>query len=106
MDNVYEMMLISKADVSGEDEKKLLKNIDKILEDKGKISHSESLGKRELSYSIKKQTQGIYWLFKLNIIPLQVKNISDKLRMDEDILRYIILKFNEKKKTSKKNTFI
>ena len=92
MDNLYEMMLIERPGVSESEEKKLLVRLEKLLEGNGKIVKTENLGKKALSYRIKKETEGKYWLLNLEIKPASVSEFSAKIKMEEDILRFLILR--------------
>ena len=100
MDNLYEMMLISKHTLSEADEKKLMVRMEKMLAGSGKIVKTENLGKKQLAYRIKKETEGNYRLLNLELKPVSIAEITAKLKMEEDILRFLILK--KKIKSSKK----
>ncbi|OGG30918.1 30S ribosomal protein S6 [Candidatus Gottesmanbacteria bacterium RIFCSPLOWO2_02_FULL_38_8] len=100
-------MLIERPGVSESEEKKLLVRLEKLLEGNGKIVKTENLGKKALSYRIKKETEGKYWLLNLEIKPASVSEFSAKIKMEEDILRFLILRKKIKAasvKVEKKNT--
>ena len=67
----------------------------KIITDNGEIGEVEEWGKRKLAYAINFKTQGYYVLvnFKSNVeFP---KELDRRYRIDEDILRTIIIRKDE-----------
>ncbi|KKS47558.1 30S ribosomal protein S6 [Candidatus Gottesmanbacteria bacterium RIFCSPLOWO2_02_FULL_42_29] len=90
--NLYEMMLIENSALSESEEKKLDKKIEDFLKDKGKIVKKSLFGKRELAYPIKKETKGNYWIYNLELDPGAVSQFSQKLKMEESVLRFLLLK--------------
>ena len=56
----YELTFIIDADLSGEEQKKLLTKVQKVVTElKGKIEKRDKWGKKELSYPIKKKNMGV-----------------------------------------------
>ena len=108
MENSYELMLINRSSLTEHDEKKILSKIDEFIKGKGKIHKTSNLGKKKLVYKIKKQSEGNYWLIELSLVSTAVSNFAAKLSMEEDILRYLILKRESEagKVKSKKNKSI
>ena len=102
MDNLYEIMLINKPSLSDSEESKLFDRIAKHIGDKGKIIKKESLGKKQLAYRIKKEQEGNYHLLKLNIQSAEIAAISQKLTLEDNILRFLILKKQTQKHVSDK----
>ena len=92
MENIYEMMLISRIGLSESDEKKLPEKLKKFLENKGKVLNQKDLGKKQLAYNIKKEKEGKYWLFDLEIQGDTVSQFSNKIKLEEDILRFLIIR--------------
>lgn len=88
----YELMLILRSDLE-EEGKKTLKEITNLIEKKdGKILKQESWGKRKLEYDIKKVSSGLYVNFYFQISPSKINSLASKLRLKEDILRFLISK--------------
>ena len=105
--NLYEVMLIGNIALSESEEKKLDKKIEDFLKDKGKIVKKSLFGKRELAYPIKKETKGNYWIYNLELESGVVSQFCQKLKMEESVLRFLLLKSREiiekaKPKTVKK----
>jgi len=87
----YELILVLKADLKEEDKEKLLKKLKKWLA-KGKILSQTSWGKKELAYPIKKQTTAEYLFLEMEVIPEKGGEIEKKLRLEESVLRHLLVR--------------
>lgn len=58
----------------------------------GLIEKEEDLGERVLAYPIKKETSGHYTVFQMKLDPAQVKEFDRHLRLDPNILKFLIIK--------------
>ena len=94
--NKYEMMFIVKANA---DEKAVattaesLKSV--ITSMKGEITDSKELGSKELAYPIKKEKVGYYFVVNFNANAEIVAELDRKARIDESILRHMIIRLDE-----------
>ena len=89
----YELVLILSADLSSENQKKLIEKVKKeIEENKGKLEKKEEWGKKELAYPIKKEKNGIYFCLNLKISPEALLKIDKKLKIEEGVMRYLIIR--------------
>jgi small subunit ribosomal protein S6 len=81
-----------------------IKNI--IYKFNGTVIDIDIVGKRYLSYEIKKQSEGIYYFINFDAPVELPKYLENELRIQDDVLRYLILKRVEKKarKKIKRNT--
>jgi small subunit ribosomal protein S6 len=90
--NIYELTLVlpgkSKAKEKTFNEKieKLIKSLD------GKVAKAESWGEIELSYKIKKERSGFFLYFDLELDSPNVKKLDDKLRMEGEVIRYLLVR--------------
>lgn len=89
----YEAIIIfddAKMETSGET---YAKEITAFIEGtlKGKVTQSESLGRKVFTAPIKKRSAGLYWDLLLEIEPAQVLELKDQYRLDENILRMEVL---------------
>lgn len=76
--------------------------IKKILSDhSGTVVEEKKIGKKQLSYPIKKKAEGIYYKVTFTALPSSIEKISRLYRIDTNILRALIDK-EEVKKTSVK----
>ncbi|MCM8813870.1 MAG: 30S ribosomal protein S6 [Candidatus Omnitrophica bacterium] len=74
--------------------------LDKVVDDiktlisrhQGTVSQVQPWGKKKLAYPIKKQNEGSYFLFDFTLAPLQVKKIEGLLKLNEALLRTLVIK--------------
>lgn len=64
----------------------------KLTQDDGKVSKEDLWGERELVYPIKHQTKGFYAHFEIEADPKNAKGIDKSLKLEEDILRYLLVR--------------
>ena len=89
----YELTLVINPEISGEERKKLLTQIKKIVEGlKGKIGKTNDWGKKELAYPIKKQNLGYYFLLVVKLPEKAPSELDKKLRLEEKIMRFLLVK--------------
>jgi small subunit ribosomal protein S6 len=96
----YELMLVS---VIGKSDA-LLSRVEKFIKDaEGTDIKVDKLGKKQLAYPIKKQTEGDFTLLNFGVAGSNLKSIYDKLRLEqEDLLRYLLIKTRAIKVLKKK----
>lgn len=86
--NLYELVFILK-----EDKEENINQITKLLESfEIKIQNKEGFGKRDLVYPIKKNTKGTYFIWKISSNPAFIKELKSKLNLEENVIRYLLLK--------------
>lgn len=92
----YELVLVLSPEL-GEDEIPVaLELINKAIADRGgSIQDQENWGRRRLAYPIKNQFEGSYILSKLNLDPERMKDVDANLRLQEAVLRHMILRAEE-----------
>lgn len=89
----YELTLVLPGSATNAKKKKIEGYVKKSVElNKGKIKSTEDWGKKELAYKIKKNDSGIFLFFILELASEAAKAISEKLRMEEEIIRYLLVK--------------
>ena len=69
----------------------------KIKELKGEVLYVNNWGKKKLAYPIDKQKYGTYILGQYSLNGESIKNISQELELNPNILRYLITKIDESK---------
>lgn len=89
----YELMLIFLPDLG---EAGITTELDEIRalvkELKGDIYHEDVWGVRDFAYTIKKQDQGYYVVFNLNLLPESLKTLEETFNLNQKLLRYLLLK--------------
>lgn len=64
----------------------------KATGDGGKLVKEDLWGARDLAYPIKKQTKGYYAHFELEGDPKVVKDLDKSLKVEEDIIGYLLVR--------------
>lgn len=99
----YELVVVSKDDLSETSRNELIEQVKKlIVAEKGEIINIEDWGKRELAYEIKKNNHGFYTLFTFKGNSKTPQGLNAKLKLFEELLRFLIVRKEEEKVTSKK----
>ena len=63
-----------------------------ITKNNGNFERVENIGKKALAYRIKKKSEGIYLLLYFRINPLSVTKLENAYRLNESVLRVLIIK--------------
>ncbi|MDD7907908.1 30S ribosomal protein S6 [Metamycoplasma hyosynoviae] len=82
----YEIFILTKSDMPEENLKKILTTTLKLSDIK-----LEKLERTELSYPIKKQTHGNYYLTLVKIGSEHISELVRKLNINKQILRYLVI---------------
>ncbi|MDD5416085.1 MAG: 30S ribosomal protein S6 [Candidatus Daviesbacteria bacterium] len=91
--NSYYLTLVLKPDLEEKVRKALLDSISKKLVGKdGKMEKEDLWGVRALAYPINKQTSGYYAHFEIQADPKDAKGLDKSLKVEEDVLRYLLIR--------------
>lgn len=91
----YEVAVVLHPDLEIDLENAMQK-IENILTKAGaKITKKDNWGKRKLAYKIQKQDWGIYVFYQIEIDPGEVNAINQKLRITEEVMRYLIVSLED-----------
>ncbi|TSA85599.1 30S ribosomal protein S6 [Helicobacter mehlei] len=103
----YETMFILKPTLVEEEIKnKLVFYQDVINKQGGVIEATLDMGHRHLAYEIKKQKRGYYFVIYFKAQPKAVLELERLYRINEDVLRFIILKYESKKEQKAWQTLV
>lgn len=92
----YEHVLIARQDISPQQVDALIEDITRtVAELGGRVGKNEYWGLRNLSYRVRKNRKGHYCLLNLDAPPAAVHELERRLRINEDVLRYITIKVEE-----------
>lgn len=92
----YELVYILSPKLSDEEVKKQNQNFIKFLEKNGAKNIKENFwGKKALAYEISSFSDGIYTQFNFEIDPAKVQVIDKKLKLIDEIIRYLIVRQEE-----------
>lgn len=93
----YELMFIVKSTLDDASLKKEVADVKSLVADnKGKVNDFKELGRKKLAYEINKEVSGFYYLMHFTITSESVKEVDRKLRINENIIRHLILNMEEK----------
>jgi small subunit ribosomal protein S6 len=91
--NTYEMMLVLPGKATTAKLKSAKEKIGEIISTiKGKIIKIQEWGKKDLAYKIKGNASGNFVLYNIELNPEGVKALREKLKMEEEIIRYLVIK--------------
>jgi len=91
--NTYELTVVLPGDVTLAKKKAFSEMFSKLLKvGEGKIVNEKDWGKVDLAYTIKKNDSGTFLHFELDLEPKTAKFIKDKLRLEDGILRSLLLR--------------
>lgn len=94
----YETMFIIKPTLVEEEIKaKIDFYKEAIIKNGGSIETCLDMGMRNLAYEIKKNKRGYYFVIYFKAQPSMVLELERLYRINEDILRFIVIKYENKK---------
>ncbi len=93
--NVYELIFL----LNKEGELKNIKGI--IAADDGQVIAEESWGTKTLKYPIKKQVSATFYSWQIQLDGAKLSNIKNKLNLNENLIRYLFLKVDEREVAKK-----
>jgi small subunit ribosomal protein S6 len=95
----YELMLVMHPTITDEQMPEFLDQIAGYIITRGGAIHEYRMeapwGRRRLAYPIDDQTEGFYTLFKYRLDPAQVGEVDRDLRLNENVLRFLITRPDE-----------
>jgi len=89
----YELTIVLDGKVTAAKKKSEIEKVEKnVAELRGKAGKPRELGVKDLAYKIKKSTTGMYIVFPLELSGEGAKELAGKLRLDEELIRYLIVR--------------
>ena len=91
--NIYELTVIIDGKATAAKKKAMVGLIEKIIKVVGgKVIKKDDWGVKDFAYPIGKINSGNYMFFELELETDKVKDINQKLVIEEDIIRFLIVK--------------
>ncbi len=91
----YELTVLIDPKASFAKKKKFLEAIEKLVSSfSGKVVKSTEWGVLDLSYPIKKNEKALYLFWELELPANKVKSFRERLKLEENILRYLLIRSN------------
>ena len=99
MSRTYEVMYIVRPDVEEADLDKLIEGFEKNVTDGGgEVKSTEKMGRRRLAYTVRKFNDGIYVLMTIVAEGPLVGEIERRLRVSEQVIKFITVRIDEEEK--------
>lgn len=93
---LYESTFITRQDISEQEVKKLTDSFVKLIEGfKGKVIRKEFWGLRQLSYIIKKNQKGYYFVLYIDTPSEAIDELTRKCKLNENIIRNLTIKIDD-----------
>ena len=93
----YEIALIIRPEVEEEGQAALIERLGELLTSEGgEVADVETWGRRRLAYPIRNFTEGYYVMFEAKVDPTRFVDIERNMQYTEDILRYLVVRKEEK----------
>ncbi len=94
----YELLSIIKPNIDSEEYDKLVAKIEEaVVALDGKVLSTDKMGRKKLSYDIQKYRDGYFAVQTFEMEPNQVEKIRRQLRLNENVLRVMLLETSEVK---------
>lgn len=91
--NTYELMLIINPQLTDTEVGEAVEKAKKILTDaKGEVLSEDKLGRKKFSHAVNKNRDGFYVYMKVRALPETVKDINHSLKLQETVLRALMMK--------------
>ena len=88
----YELLSIIKPNIDSEEFDKIVAKIEEnIVALDGKVLSTDKMGRKKLSYDIKDFRDGYFVVHNFELEPKQVEKFNRQLRLNENILRIMLL---------------
>ena len=103
MQRTYEVMFIVRPDLAEEDIEKLISNLESnVTSVGGTVKSTEKMGRRRLAYLVRKFQDGFYILMTLEGTGEMVKEIERRLRVTEQVIKFITVRTDEEQQRLEK----
>ena len=100
---IYEELFILRIGLPEEEVAAVIAQITGVITTGGgTIEKNDNWGVRKLAYRVKKQVEGIYVLIQFTSGPSIVKEIERRLRVNDNVLKFITVRIDEKLKKVEK----
>lgn len=91
--NSYYLTVVLQPELDDKKKASLLETVKKtMLGQEGKLKKEDTWGSRDLAYPINHQSKGFYVHFEFEADPEVAKDIDKKLKVEEDIMRYLLVR--------------
>ena len=100
---IYEVVFIVDPEADDEEVMKLSEALQKIVtSQKGNVTRTELMGRRQLAYEIKHKREGTYVLLEIEGSGREIAELERRMRVNDRILRYITVRVDEDRRRADK----
>jgi small subunit ribosomal protein S6 len=100
---IYEELFIVRPDLPEEETDQLIEQLSTLIASQGgNVDKSEKWGVRKLAYRVQKRTEGFYVLLQFVAQPETVKELERRLRVSDEVLKFITVRIDERLKKIEK----
>ncbi len=97
----YELLFVVKPTLTEEEVQGRLEFFKDVLTKNGaEIKTVDEMGVRKLAYEIEKAERGYYFVVYFTAPPVAMEEVLRNLRLDENVLRFLNIKFENKKEVA------
>ena len=103
MKRKYEIGFIINPEATEEDVKKIIDSVAEIIKkEKGSVENVDEWGRKKMAYPIQKHNEGVYTFITAEIDGPLSAEIERRLTLNENVIRFIILRLDDKLKKANK----
>src|ERR1700690_4609477 len=99
MNRTYELMFIVRPDMAEEEQDKLISTLETaVTSSGGNMKSVEKMGKRRLSYMVRRFHDGVYILLTLEGGGGLIHELERRLRVTEPVIKFLTVRIDEEQK--------
>lgn len=99
----YEVVFIIDPDAGEDETTRLTETLQQTIVDQGgRVTKNENMGRRSLAYRIGRKTEGIYMLFEIEGSGREIAELERRMRVSDQVLRYLTVRVDEDRRRAEK----
>lgn len=103
----YENLVIVKPTLTEEEIKNTLAIVEEVITSNGgEIVARDAMGMKKLAYPIEKNVRGYFYVMYYTVAPSAISEIERRFRINEEILRFVTMKYDSKREIKAWNTMV
>ncbi|MDD2839158.1 MAG: 30S ribosomal protein S6 [Sulfuricurvum sp.] len=103
----YENLVIVKPTLTEEEIKNTITLVEEVITaNGGEIVARDAMGMKKLAYPIEKNARGYFYVMYYKIAPSAIAEIERRFRINEEILRFVTMKYDTKREVAAWNGMV
>ena len=90
--NKYESVIIINPNLEEEQRKELITKVETLINDNGKVTKIDEIGKKKLAYEIQKCKEAFYVVFYFEAEAPFIAELERNFRITEEVLKFMTVK--------------